>query len=192
MVQALDSKDPWDGKWSSDVSRARSFRTRKTWIKEFIISGIFAVCLFGSIFTFFKFFTLRDCFEAIKDCFKKKDSGYKGRFSNARFWLVCPRESSWFLIGPHFENLCKLNDLERRKGLMMDLWQRYELEVWWWRHRISKSPSARLENLLEKTSSKIFGEQKIGEPPKSDLIWSQFRWIKLIKSSISTTSCLLV
>ena len=51
-------------------------------MKEFIISGIFAVCLFGSIFTFFKFFTIRDCFEAIRDCFKKKDGGYKGRFSN--------------------------------------------------------------------------------------------------------------
>ena len=127
MVQALDSKDPWDGKWSSDVSRARSFRTRKTWIKEFIISGIFAVCLFGSIFTFFKFFTLRDCFEAIKDCFKKKDSGYKGRFSNARFWLVCPRES----LIPDWSKFWKPLQVKRsgkkeraHDGLMATIWTR--------------------------------------------------------------------
>ena len=54
--------------------------------QEYIIFGIFATCLFGSIFTFFKFFTLRGCFEGLRDCFKSKDGGYKGGFSD--LWLV--------------------------------------------------------------------------------------------------------
>ena len=61
--------------------------------------GIFAMCLFGSIFTFFKFFTLRGCFEGIRDCFKPKDGGYKVRFSEliGQFYTI-------ILIG-QFENL---------------------------------------------------------------------------------------
>ena len=53
--------------------------------QEYIMFGIFAMCLFGSIFTFFKFFTLRGCFEGIRDCFKGKDGGYKGGLSNSTF-----------------------------------------------------------------------------------------------------------
>ena len=69
----------------------------------------------------------------------------------------------------------------------MDLWQQYELEFWWWRHRIILSPRLPVSKICpKKSSSKIFENG----PPKSDLIWSQFRWIKLIKSSISTTQLL--
>ena len=180
---------PWNGTESSRSedslrpSSACSGVLNKNLAKEMIISGIFAACFFGSIFTFFKFFTLRDCFEGIRDCIKKKDGGYKGGFSKSD---QSGDGIDW--IG-QIVNPWKSNDQERKKELMMDLWQQFEFEVWWWRHRISKSPSARLESLLEKTSSKIFENRG---PPKSDLIWSQFRWIKLIKSSISTTSCLLI
>lgn len=54
-----------------------------TW-QEYIIFGIFAVCLFGSVFTFFKFFTLRGCLEGLRDCFKGKDGGYKVKRSGKK------------------------------------------------------------------------------------------------------------
>ena len=65
--------------------------------QEYIIFGIFATCLFGSIFTFFKFFTLRGCFEGLRDCFKSKDGGYKGRFSD---WSVSNQHSDWSIRKP--------------------------------------------------------------------------------------------
>ena len=67
----------------------------KTFQQEYIIFGIFAVCLFGSVFTFFKFFTLRGCLEGLRDCFKGKDGGYKGRFSE--LWLVSLKSTFWLV-----------------------------------------------------------------------------------------------
>ena len=101
------------------------------------------MCLFGSVFTFFKFFTLRGCFEGIRDCFKPKDRGYKGRFS--QLWLVC--HSDWSIRKPL--EVKRSGKKERaHDGLMATIWTWSLLMT---SSDNSKSPSARLENLPEKT-----------------------------------------
>ena len=113
--------------------------------------GIFAMCLFGSVFTFFKFFTLRGCFEGIRDCFKPKDGGYKGRFSEVQNlnsdWSVLHHHSDWSIRKPL--KVKRSGKKERaHDGLMATIWTWSLLMT---SSDNSKSPSARLENLLEKT-----------------------------------------